>query len=146
MVVRRQRVNKPRCKKKSNGVKSGDLGGQAIGPPLPTQHPGKFSSKNVVTSLPTLKCTDVHKNLFGVTLYTVGNINCIKLLGTKNISMYFCIPLARTPYIVLISVSIGHIDYLYCCTVHSVVYLRYIVESNPHPFYSFRGLKKSDAY
>jgi len=37
--------------KKSNGVKSGDLGGQAVGPPLPTQRPGKVSSKNVVTSL-----------------------------------------------------------------------------------------------
>ena len=33
--------------KKSNGVKSGDLGGQAVGPPLPTQRQGKFSSRNV---------------------------------------------------------------------------------------------------
>jgi len=41
----------PHPKKKSNGVKSGDLGGQAVGPPLPTQRPGKVSSKNVVTSL-----------------------------------------------------------------------------------------------
>jgi len=24
-------------------------------------------------------------------------------------------------------------------------YVPYILESNPHPFYSFRGLKKSDA-
>ena len=48
----------------SNGVKSGDLGGQAVGPPLPTQRPGKVSSRNVVTSLHTLKCTDVHRNLF----------------------------------------------------------------------------------
>ena len=37
--------------KKSNGVKSGDLGGQAVGPPLPTQRPGKVASRNVVTSL-----------------------------------------------------------------------------------------------
>ena len=36
---------------------------------------------------------------FWVTLYTVENINFIKRLGTKNISMYFCIPLARTPSI-----------------------------------------------
>ena len=49
--------------KKSNGFKSGDLGGQAVGPPPPTQCPGTVSSRNVVTSLPTLKCTDVHKNL-----------------------------------------------------------------------------------
>ena len=35
--------------KKSNGVKSGDLGGHAVGPPLPTQRPGKVSSRNVVT-------------------------------------------------------------------------------------------------
>jgi hypothetical protein len=34
----------------SNGVKSGDLGGQAVGP-LPTQRLGKFSSRNLVTSL-----------------------------------------------------------------------------------------------
>ena len=32
----------------SNGVKSTDLGGQAVGPPLPTQRPGKVSSRNVV--------------------------------------------------------------------------------------------------
>jgi len=25
------------------------------------------------------------------------------------------------------------------------MYLPYILESNPHPFYSFRGIKKSDA-
>ena len=50
--------------KKSNGVKSGDLGGQTVGPPLPTQRPGKVSPRNVVTSVPTLKCTDLHKNLF----------------------------------------------------------------------------------
>jgi hypothetical protein len=37
--------------KKSNGVKSRDLEGQAVGPPLPTQRPGKVSAKNVVTSL-----------------------------------------------------------------------------------------------
>ena len=37
--------------KKCNGVKSGDLGDQAVGSPLPTQRPGKVSSKNVVTSL-----------------------------------------------------------------------------------------------
>jgi hypothetical protein len=30
-------------KKKSSGVKSGDLGGQAVGPPLPTQRPGNVS-------------------------------------------------------------------------------------------------------
>jgi len=55
--------------KKSNGVKSGDLGSQAVGTPLPTQHRGKFSSRNVYISgelqqVPTLKCTDVHKNRF----------------------------------------------------------------------------------
>ena len=50
--------------KKSNGVKSGDLGGQAVGPPLPTQRPGKVSSRKVVTSVPKLKRTDVHKNVF----------------------------------------------------------------------------------
>jgi len=70
--------------RKSNGIKSGDLGGQAVGPPLPTQRPGKVLSRNVVTSLPTLKYTDVHKKSFWVTLYTVENINCIKLLGTKT--------------------------------------------------------------
>jgi len=32
--------------KKSNGVKSGDLGGQAVGPPLPTQRPGKVQEKS----------------------------------------------------------------------------------------------------
>ena len=37
--------------KKSNGVKSGDLGDQAVGSPLLTQRPGKVSSKNMVTSL-----------------------------------------------------------------------------------------------
>ena len=37
--------------KKSNGVKSGGLGGQAVGPPLLTQRGGKVSSRNVVTSL-----------------------------------------------------------------------------------------------
>jgi hypothetical protein len=37
--------------KKFNGVKSGDLAGQAVGPPLPTQRPGNVSSRNVVTSL-----------------------------------------------------------------------------------------------
>jgi hypothetical protein len=59
-----------------NDVKSGDLGGQAVGPPLPTQSPGKVSSRNVVNTrisvqsevglqqVPTLKCTDVHKHLF----------------------------------------------------------------------------------
>ena len=26
-----------------------------------------------------------------------------------------------------------------------MTYISYILESNPHPFYSFRGLKKSDA-
>ena len=35
--------------KKSNGVKSGDLGGQAVGPPFPTQRPGKVSSRNLIT-------------------------------------------------------------------------------------------------
>src|SRR5215510_831381 len=34
--------------KKSSGVKSEDLGGQAVGPPLPTQRPGNVSSRNVV--------------------------------------------------------------------------------------------------
>ena len=33
--------------------------------------------------MPTLKCMDVHKNLFEL-LYTVENINFIKLLGTKT--------------------------------------------------------------
>ena len=56
-------LNKPPCKK-SNVVKSGDPGGQAVGPPLRTQRPGKVSSRNVVTSLPTLKCMDMHKNLY----------------------------------------------------------------------------------
>jgi hypothetical protein len=37
--------------KKSSGVKSGDVGGQAVGPPLPTQRPRNVSSRNVVTFL-----------------------------------------------------------------------------------------------
>jgi len=44
-------INLHAKKKKFNGIKSGDLGGQAEGPPHPTQRPGKVSSKNVVTSL-----------------------------------------------------------------------------------------------
>jgi hypothetical protein len=43
-------INKPHAKK-SSGVKSGDLGGQAVGSPLPTQRPGNVSSRNVVTFL-----------------------------------------------------------------------------------------------
>jgi hypothetical protein len=37
--------------KKSSGVKSEDLEGQAVGPPRPTQRPGNVSSRNVVTFL-----------------------------------------------------------------------------------------------
>ena len=55
--------------KKSNGVKSGDLGGQAVGSPLSTERRGRFSPRNVLISVelqqvPTLKCTAVHKKLF----------------------------------------------------------------------------------
>jgi hypothetical protein len=39
--------------------------------------------------VPTLKCRDVHKNIFELgTLYTVENINAIKLLGIET---YACI-------------------------------------------------------
>jgi hypothetical protein len=43
-------LNNPHAKKSSD-VKSGDLGGQGVGPPLPTQRPGNVSSRNVVTFL-----------------------------------------------------------------------------------------------
>jgi hypothetical protein len=49
-VVRTQIEINPHAKK-SSGVKYGDLGGQAVRPPLPTQRPGNVSSRNVVTSL-----------------------------------------------------------------------------------------------
>ncbi|GBM24411.1 hypothetical protein AVEN_167637-1, partial [Araneus ventricosus] len=39
-----------RTKKKPKGVMSGDLGDHGIGPPLPIQRLGKFSSKTFPTS------------------------------------------------------------------------------------------------
>jgi len=85
-----KRLINPHAKKKSNGVKSGDLGGQAVGPSPPIQRPGKVSSRNV----PTFKCTDVDKT-------KSYSVHCWKHKFHKafrhlRISMYFCIPLAWT--------------------------------------------------
>ena len=78
--------------KQSNGIKSGDLGGQAVGPSAyNTSHADKLvarawisfrylSSYNRCPHLSVRKC----KKSFWVTLYTVENINFIKLLSTKT--------------------------------------------------------------
>jgi len=55
--------------KRSNGVKSRDLGGQAVGPSTyNTSHAAKHVARPWISvelqQVPTLKCTDVHKNLF----------------------------------------------------------------------------------
>jgi len=69
--------------KKSNGVKSGDLGGQVVGPPLPSQRPGisfrYLSSYNRCPYWSVRTCI----KFFWVTLYTFENINFIKLSGNK---------------------------------------------------------------
>jgi len=38
----------------------------------------------VLKQVPTLKCTDVHKNLFELLCTILKKINFIKLLGTKT--------------------------------------------------------------
>ena len=53
--------------KTSNGVKSGDLGGQAVGLPLLINTWQELEYRYISVELqqvPTLKCTDVHKNRF----------------------------------------------------------------------------------
>ena len=58
--------------KKSIGVKSGDLGGQAVGPPFPTQRPGKVSSRNLITPHMLINTWQELEYRLGICLATTG--------------------------------------------------------------------------
>jgi hypothetical protein len=73
--------------KRSNGVKSGDLGGQAVGPPLLISTWQELEYRLDICRATTGAHIEVYGRAyksFWVTLYTVGNIHFIKLLGTKT--------------------------------------------------------------
>ena len=67
-------------------------------------------------------------------MYTVENINFDKAFRYKNISMYFCIPLARTPIIILSETEVR--EFVESVTVEKFVVILELLLILNHHFYN----------